>query len=362
MRAKTFKRVNQFMVMLFIIGITFNVSTASGQTTKTSPTQKEKNQPTKVVKKPKKEKKEKVVDKETKPTKPLVVADPGVKNPGVKDSITFGSGEAEVTVPFEPIVDELPKGKVDWTNQFIEAKGESVIDTLRFKNIAQAKLMAKRGAIVDAQRNLLEITKGVQVTSETKVQDMIATYDYIYSRVDGVIKNATQVGEAIEKEGIITVTMRIPMYDQKGLAPVLHDQVMKKMNSTMQPITTEGNSQETGVAGTEITDMSNLAINFNGKKYDPSMFPIITDEKGNVLIDYSKIYDPKKGKFPKIVSAGKSILEAFGLKKGVEVLNVIESADGKIKVDTSAVKNKINWAKIGKVASTIGKFALALVL
>lgn len=359
MRAKTFKRVNPIIVMLFIIGITFNASTVSGQVTKASPTLKEKNKPTKVIKKPAREKKEKAGYNEAKPTNPSVIA-----KREVKDSITFGTGEAQVTVPFEPIVDELPKGKVDWTNQFIEAKGESVIDTVRFKNIAQARLMAKRGAIVDAHRNLLEITKGVQVTSETKVQDMIATYDYIYSRVDGVVKNATQVGQAIEKDGIIEVTMRIPMYDQKGLAPVLHDQVIRKTSSKpmTQPIVTEGNAQETVTEGKEITDMSNLAINFNGKKYDPSMFPVITDEKGNVLIDYSKIYDPKKGKFPKIVSAGKSILEAFGLKKGVEVLNVIESADGKIKVDTSTIKNKINWAKIGKVASTVGKFALALVL
>lgn len=309
-------------------------------------------------------------DKKTKPIK-AGKSNPKPKEAGLtkesaaktatKDTATFGTGDAAVNIPIEPIVDNLPKGKVDWTNQYIEAKGQSVIDNERFKNVAQAKLMAKRGAIVDAQRNLLEITKGVQVTSETKVQDMITTSDYIYSRVDGVIKNATQVGEAIEKEGYIEVTMRIPLYDQKGLAPVLYDQVVKKMNTmgTIKPITT---IPEGDTTATEITDMSNLAFNLNGKKYDASMFPVVMDEKGNMLIDYSKIYDPKKGKFPKIISAGKTLLEAFGAKKGVEVLNVIESADGTIKVDTSKVKNKINWGKIGNIAATIGKFALALVL
>lgn len=292
------------------------------------------------------------------------------QNPIVKDSIQIGSGENAIKIPTEPIVDNLPKGKVDWTNQFIEAKGQSVIDNERFKNVAQAKLMAKRGAIVDAQRNLLEITKGVQVTSETKVQDMITTSDYIYSRVDGVIKNAIQVGEAVEKEGFIEVTMRISIYDQKGLAPVLYDQVAKKMNTmnsnvvAINPVdqSTETSATTEASATTEITDMSNLVLNFNGKKYDASMFPVVLDENNNLLLDYSKIYDPKKGVFPKIVSAGKSILEIFGVKKGVEVLNVIESSDGKIKIDTSTVKNKINWSKIGKIASTIGKFAMALVL
>jgi hypothetical protein len=140
--------------------------------------------------------------------------------------------------------------------------------------------------------------------------------------------------------------------------------VVKKMstNPTITPITSEPATTTDTAKTSEITDMSNLVFNLNGKKYDPSMFPVVLDENNNILLDYSKIYDPKKGTFPKIVSAGKSLLEALGLKKGVEILNVVESADGKIKVDTSVVKNKINWAKIGKVAATIGKFAMALVL
>lgn len=287
---------------------------------------------------------------------------PPVANKVVKDSVQIGTGATAVNIPVEPIVDNLPKGKVDWTNQYIEAKGQSVIDTVRFKIPAQAKLMAKRGAVVDAQRNLLEITKGVRVISETTVLDMITTSDYIYSRVDGVIKNATEVGEAIEKDGYMEVTMRIPLYEKNGLAPVIYDQVVKKMSETptITPITSVPTTDTAKT--TEITNMSNLVFNLNGKKYDPSMFPVVLDENNNVLLDYSKIYDPKKGTFPKIVSAGKSLLETVGYTKGVEVLNVIESADGKIKVNTSAVKNKINWSKIGSVAATIGKFAMALIL
>lgn len=367
MKKKLTISLRQFMTMMLILGIIATTIQVQAQKTKTTTPVKSKTTTVKQDKKPTTTTKKPVAKKEigTKPQKPTKEI-----NPATKDSITFGTGEAAVTLPVEPIVDNLPKGKVDWTNQFIEAKGQSVIDNERFKNPAQAKLMAKRGAIVDAQRNLLEITKGVQVTSETKVQDMITTSDYIYSRVDGVIKNAQQVGEAVEKDGYIEVTMRIPLYDQKGLAPVLYDQVVKKMNTfgAANPVksisasdVTPTDNQDT-TPTTEITDMSNLVLNLNGKKYDPSMFPVIMDENNNLLLDYSKIYDPKKGKFPKIVSAGKSLLEAFGLKKGVEVLNVIDSADGKIKIDTSKVKNKINWTKIGNIAATVGKVALAFVL
>jgi len=100
----------------------------------------------------------------------------------------------QVIAQSKPVIQEKPNGSINWTEQYIEAKGASVIDNERFKNAAQAKLMAKRGAIVDAQRNLLEIIKGVNVTSETTVNDMITTRDYIYTRIDGVIKGAQLVG------------------------------------------------------------------------------------------------------------------------------------------------------------------------
>jgi hypothetical protein len=81
-------------------------------------------------------------------------------------------------------------GKVDWSSQFIEAKGESVLDPERFKNPAQAKAMATRGAVVVAQRNLLEIVKGVHVQGETTVEDMMTKRDLITTRVEGIVKGA----------------------------------------------------------------------------------------------------------------------------------------------------------------------------
>ena len=90
------------------------------------------------------------------------------------------------------------------------------------------------------------------------------------------------------------------------------------------------------------------------------MFPVIVDEKGNVVFDFSKIYDPKSGKFPKIVQATKDILSEAGYKDAVKVIDVINSSNGKITIGDDAVK-KINWGKIGKTAASIGKFLLMLI-
>ena len=53
----------------------------------------------------------------------------------------------------KPIITPQANGQVNWSEQYIEAKGTAVIDYDRFPNQAQARAMATRGAIVVAQRN-----------------------------------------------------------------------------------------------------------------------------------------------------------------------------------------------------------------
>ena len=104
---------------------------------------------------------------------------------------------------------------VNWTTQTIEAKGWSVIDTTRFKIAAQAKAMAITGAKVVAQRNLLEIIKGVHITSETIVEDMITQNDKIKTQIEGVIKGAQMKGDPVFNGDLVEVTLVIPNI-QKG--------------------------------------------------------------------------------------------------------------------------------------------------
>ncbi|MFQ3575228.1 MAG: hypothetical protein SNJ77_02215 [Cytophagales bacterium] len=258
----------------------------------------------------------------------------------------------------EPVVENKLNGQINWTEQYVEAKGESVIDNERFKNPAQARAMATRGAVVVAQRNLLEIINGVHIVGETTVEDMIATSDKIQSRVDGVIKGAIQVGDAVVKDGLVTVTMRVPLYQKNGLAPAVYEEVEKVVEKEYKVEETPVVVQEP-VTAKDTAEFKQFAFRINGKKVEPSMFPIVSDEKGNVLLDYSKLYDPKKGDFPKYLQLSKDILETTGFKKGVQVIDLIQGQDGKLVV-SEEVKKKINWSKVGNVLSKIGKVALML--
>ena len=278
-----------------------------------------------------------------------------------------------------PIVEKKDNGAINWTEQYIEATGATAIDTARFKIKAQAKLMAARGAVVVAQRNLLEIVKGVNVTGETTVKDMVATSDYVYSRVEGVVKGAQQIGEPVEQDGMVTVRLRMPIYASNGLAPAVVDNQKTAVNTDPLKATdpNKGTSgQTTAQTGTNtanngalphnaadlINDGEKILFNLGGKKFNPSMFPVITDEKGNVLLDMKKIYDPNTGQFPKIVQASKDMLAALGNKKGVQIVDAVQNqmSTGKI-VLTSASKSKINWSKIGSTAAQIGKILLMFI-
>ncbi len=74
---------------------------------------------------------------------------------------------------------------------------------------AQARLMARRAAILDAHRQMLEQLKGVYITSSTTVEDFIARDDRIRSRVEGIIRGARVIDERTSSDGVYEVEMEL---------------------------------------------------------------------------------------------------------------------------------------------------------
>jgi hypothetical protein len=252
--------------------------------------------------------------------------------------------------------EEKENGSINWTTQYIEARGETVIDTVRFKNHAQARAMATRGAVVIAQRNLLEIINGVKIHGETTVENLITANDYVYSRVDGVIKGAVMVGEPREEWGMMVVRLQAPLYQENGLASAVYD-AARPADLTATSTTPVKVGQ---VTKQEAEELGNVIFNLAGKKFDPALFPLIIDENNNVLLDLYKIYDPKTGNFPNILQTSRELMESFGLKKGVEIIDIVDAYDGKLVVNQETSK-KVNWEKVMKTAATIGKALLLLI-
>ncbi|GHV30308.1 hypothetical protein FACS1894167_10930 [Synergistales bacterium] len=101
-------------------------------------------------------------------------------------SVTCEAADTKAAVPEEAVVIKKEHGLIDWTQNYIEASGMAVAPT--GTKGAQAKALAKRGAIVDLQRNLLEFISGVHVDSRTTMNDFMAE-DRVRSEVHGCIRN-----------------------------------------------------------------------------------------------------------------------------------------------------------------------------
>lgn len=112
------------------------------------------------------------------------------------------------TARADDVVQESATGSINWSKGVVYAQGFGT--SKEGMPAAQRRLLARRAAIVDGQRNLLEMTKGVRLTSMTKVVDMMVDSSVTATRVEGVIKGAAPVKESYQNE-IYTVTMAMPI-------------------------------------------------------------------------------------------------------------------------------------------------------
>jgi len=102
----------------------------------------------------------------------------------------------------------------------LSAKGFGTVDISNTTSNFQAKMMAKRAASLDAQRQLAEMTRGVQLTSGTSVEDFEVTKDIIATRVKGLIKGAFILTESVKPEDktfVAEVTLAICLTNESEI-------------------------------------------------------------------------------------------------------------------------------------------------
>ncbi len=103
-------------------------------------------------------------------------------------------------VQAKDVVDTSEYCSVNWSSGKILCSGES--------DGGQKKFRAKRAAVIIAQRNLLELIKGVQIDSLTTVENGMLKSDIIRSSVNGMIKGCEVVSNkfnASDKSSLATV-------------------------------------------------------------------------------------------------------------------------------------------------------------
>ena len=108
----------------------------------------------------------------------------------------------------DDVIKQSPQGGINWTQGVIFANGFGTAKP--DLQPAQRKLLAQRAAIVDAQRNLLEITQGVRITSELTTDQAMKQSRETSARIVGIIKGAQVTSKHYQNE-VASVTLSMPI-------------------------------------------------------------------------------------------------------------------------------------------------------
>lgn len=115
-------------------------------------------------------------------------------------------------------IQSYDNGTINWETGVVTAVGIGAPPG-NAVNTAQARAMAIRSAKVIARRNLLELLKGVQIDSQTTVQNFIVADDIAISQVRGYLKNAKILDTAYMSDGSVEVKVGVRL--RSGFADVL---------------------------------------------------------------------------------------------------------------------------------------------
>jgi hypothetical protein len=122
-----------------------------------------------------------------------------------------GAGIGQEKISMNDWVEKVNQGAINWTAGYIEAVGIGA-PAEKLIGRASSRPMALREAKRDALRNLLEITKGIQVNSTTTIKDFTVNSDIINTQVNALVKGAVVANQQYIPDGTAEVKLRMPLY------------------------------------------------------------------------------------------------------------------------------------------------------
>ena len=211
---------------------------------------------------------------------------------------------------------------------------------------SKAGILARRAAIVDAQRNLAEQINGVQVDAETTVQNYVIKSDIVKTRVSALVKGAVIVEEQMMTDGTYRVVMSMPLYGAQGLSSAIMPAIRDNTPPAPPPpvISATITAEITAQVQTRGVGYTGVIVDAGGMGLKPSFSPVIYDTNGRAIYGVSNInYDqaisqgmvgyasslssartlPRVGGSPLVVKA----VQVRGGNNSTNLVNVVVSVD-----------------------------------
>ncbi|MDH5751176.1 MAG: hypothetical protein OEZ59_02000 [Deltaproteobacteria bacterium] len=187
--------------------------------------------------------------------------------------LVVGPGQAQEALD-ERCTTTMENGCIDWTNGIAIAIGMGAPSSTS-KNATQKNLTAIRAAKLDAARNILELVKGVNISSTTTVQNAMVENDSVNTTIQGRLFGLRSVGKPkYFSDGSIQVKLEAKLREVLPQNLVMGEEGAPMQWSPVE-VPTAGSSLAPGSA------YSGLIIDARGVDLAPAMSPKVYDPKGS---------------------------------------------------------------------------------
>ena len=142
--------------------------------------------------------------------------------------------------------------------------------------------LSREAAIMAAQRTLVGIIKGLQIDSETTMEDFLIGRDTVNRKISGILRGAQIVEEDSTSDGGYYVMMRVPLYGQDSIAAAI---VPEFGTGTPKPFE---RVEDTDLTPSELqelhsTSYTGLIVDATGLGLDETFSPVIYDTNGRAI-------------------------------------------------------------------------------
>jgi hypothetical protein len=192
------------------------------------------------------------------------------------------------------------------------------------RTAAQRELLAKRAAVVTAQRSLLEYLEGFIMVGVTLVKDGMAQDDLIVSVVAGFVKGSQVVFQEYSKDTDTAIAViKLGMHGPKGFASSFYE----KMSSDPKLKEALKTDKAPFKAETVKLDVAydGLIIDATSQNFRPALINRIFAIKGDILYDPAKIsqkvlVEQGCGEYTNSIDKAKAALATRGVKNPLVII------------------------------------------
>ncbi|MBR4903970.1 MAG: hypothetical protein IKZ53_04815 [Selenomonadaceae bacterium] len=165
-----------------------------------------------------------------------------------------------------------------WDNNRLTAKGFGLPPEKFIDNPYQAKLMARRAALMDAYRLLAEQAKEIHITATKTIGSEIEAGSIKKGKIDAVIKGAELLSVEYGEDNTCTVIVSVPIY---GVKDSLSKVVFKPEGKKNFPLPNRYKISTGNYTG--------LIIDCGDSDLKPVLSPVIRNENNQFVYSYSNL-------------------------------------------------------------------------